>query len=147
VEVEGNLYPDELDIGPTTVDKIAIDNWQKNCRVCGHCRVLDLVARVIVEAQYCQTAKITPAVLEKSEPIIPHTVNRSCQVELLTQCIKLYSEVSGRGCQGCLVDLVCVSAFFNRHARVYDWVEIDRSATNSNGHQCTWGERSAMRRW
>ena len=39
-----------------------------------------------------------------------------------------------------------VSALLDMHARVDDGVEVNRSAADSNGHQRSWGKRSAMRR-
>ena len=79
-EVKGNLHPDKLDIGSTTVGKNAINYWQQNCRVGGRCRVDYLVPRVVMEAQYRKTAEITPDVEEEAKPIVLNAINRGGQV-------------------------------------------------------------------
>ncbi len=76
-KVKGNLHPDKLD---TTVGKNAINNWQQNCRVGGHRHVVYLVPRVVMEAQYCEMAEITPVVVEEAKPIVSNAVNRGGQV-------------------------------------------------------------------
>jgi hypothetical protein len=75
-KVKGNLHPDKLDVGSTTVGKIAINNWQQNCRVGGRHLVVYLVPRVVMEAQYRETAEITPAVVEEAKPIVSNAVDR-----------------------------------------------------------------------
>ena len=76
MKVKGNLHPDKLDVGSTTVDKNAINNWQQNCCVSGRRRVVYLGPSVIMEAQYCETAKITPAVVKEAKPIVSNAVDR-----------------------------------------------------------------------
>ncbi len=66
---------------------------------------------------------------------------------MLTQRVKLNSKIDRRQRQGGLVDLERVSALLDMHARVDDGVEVDQSAADSNGHQRSWGKRSAMRCW
>jgi hypothetical protein len=92
-EVKGNLHPDKLDIGLTTVDENAINNWQQNCHVGGRGCVVNLIPRVVMKAQYRETAEIAPAVVEEAKPIVSDTVNRGGQVELLTQRVELNSKV------------------------------------------------------
>ncbi len=79
-KVKGNLHPDKLDVGSTTVGENAINNWQQNCRVGGRRRVVYLVPRIVMEAQYCETAEITPAVMEETKPIVSNAVDRGGQV-------------------------------------------------------------------
>ena len=79
-KVKGNLHPDKLNVGSTTVGKNAINNWQQNCRIGGHRRVVYLVPRIVMEAQYSETAEITPAVVEEAKPIVSNAVDRGGQV-------------------------------------------------------------------
>ena len=66
---------------------------------------------------------------------------------MLTQRVKLNPKINRHRRQGGLVDLERVSALLDMHARVNDGIEVDQSAADSNGHQCSWGKRSAMGRW
>ena len=65
---------------------------------------------------------------------------------MLTQRVELNPKIDRRRRRGGLVDLERVSALLDMHARVDDGVKVDRSAADSNGHQRTWGKRSAMLR-
>jgi hypothetical protein len=58
--------------------------------------VVLLIWSPIVEAQYLQTAEVTPAVVEEAKSIIAYAVDRGSQVELLAQRIELNSEVNRR---------------------------------------------------
>ena len=47
-------------------------------RIAGSAAVVDdQVPLVVMEAQYCQTAEITPAVVEEAKPIVANAVDRS----------------------------------------------------------------------
>ena len=69
-EVEGDLNSNKFDVWLMARQDYIIDNRREYCHV-GNCRrVVDLIACVVVEAQDCQVAEVTPAILEEEKPVV-----------------------------------------------------------------------------